>query len=196
MKNLTLVIAVAIGIVALISCNTSPKSATSEQIEEVEIVKEVETGPAWEQKFYVDDFGDATTESYITIQTEGTFSNSATEGSDLRVVLIVDDGDLRIDLYEYGEGPALTFEGGNGGVVKFKIGDEVISAKTIYDDDNGDLMFWSGGINISNASTYLNKMFAKSTVKCVVEVKPEFSNTFNKYVFDIPTRNLESLLTN
>ena len=65
----------------------------------------------WSSEYYTDDFGDSTSKSYIRGVFEGTFSNSATSGSDLTACLFLDrnltgaTGDLdmfRIRLLEYG----------------------------------------------------------------------------------------------
>lgn len=68
----------------------------------------------WIQKFYVDDFGDKTTDSYIVYKDSyGTFSNSATENSPLTVQVLISytAGDtipeVRFDIYEYGSGPSV-----------------------------------------------------------------------------------------
>lgn len=41
----------------------------------------------WSSEYYTDDFGDSTSKSYIRGVFEGTFSNSATSGSDLTACL-------------------------------------------------------------------------------------------------------------
>lgn len=59
----------------------------------------------WTLKYFVDEFKMPTDEGYITNSQmiAGTFSNSATTNSTLKVKLLVDtDGDVQIFLYEYG----------------------------------------------------------------------------------------------
>ena len=60
----------------------------------------------WKKGFYVDDFGDKTNDGFISITTQGKFSNSATEGSPLRVRMFLSNGDLEKEdpwfrFYEY-----------------------------------------------------------------------------------------------
>jgi len=58
----------------------------------------------WRVRHYQDKFGEATKEGYITTETPilGTFSNSATQDSELRVDLLLDaNQDANIQLYEY-----------------------------------------------------------------------------------------------
>ncbi len=55
-------------------------------------------------QFYVDDFGEPTKQGYIrnTNLISGTFSNTATQNSDLNVkILITNSSDINIMLYEY-----------------------------------------------------------------------------------------------
>lgn len=55
----------------------------------------------WELGYYVDDFNEPTKEAYISTSLYGTFSNSATTNSDLRVMFLIDNNSMRIQLYEY-----------------------------------------------------------------------------------------------
>jgi len=59
----------------------------------------------WRVRFYVDDFGEPTKEGYITNTSllKGTFSNTATQNSDLNIrFLISNSSDISIKLFEYG----------------------------------------------------------------------------------------------
>lgn len=57
----------------------------------------------WEKKYYVDDFGDKTEDYYYSMITEGTFSNSATQDSELIGAFIHNEGkSLLVKVYEYG----------------------------------------------------------------------------------------------
>ena len=59
----------------------------------------------WELKYYVDEFKEPTEEWYITNSEPfwGEFSNTATEGSEVTVNLLIDQEVLSIVLYEYGK---------------------------------------------------------------------------------------------
>lgn len=63
-----------------------------------------EKGSLWEINYYVDDFNQPTEDWYIKASTYflGTFSNSATTDSKLLVDMVVDESDITIFLYEYG----------------------------------------------------------------------------------------------
>lgn len=58
----------------------------------------------WTIKYYVDEFQQPTDEAYVTNAKfiQGTFSNSATTNSLLKVIIIVDNTDVGIRLLEYG----------------------------------------------------------------------------------------------
>ncbi len=58
----------------------------------------------WDIRYYVDEFNNPTSEVYITnrLYIIGTFSNSATTNSELKVVWLVDENDVAIKLLEYG----------------------------------------------------------------------------------------------
>ena len=58
----------------------------------------------WEVAYYVDNFGDPTNKAYIRNENiiTGTFSNTATQNSDLNVVLLItNSSDIAIELFEY-----------------------------------------------------------------------------------------------
>ena len=57
----------------------------------------------WKINYFVDEFGDPTSEGYITERTsiKGKFSNSATTNSNLRVNFLISEGNISLQLYEY-----------------------------------------------------------------------------------------------
>lgn len=57
----------------------------------------------WQRRYYVDEFKEPTDEMYVTASIMGTFSNSATTDSELRVIFIVDTNHFAIQLREYDE---------------------------------------------------------------------------------------------
>lgn len=74
----------------------------------------------WEIGYYVDNFGEATKEPYISTDLSGKFSNSATTNSDLNVRFLVDKSSIRIQLYEYAGNHPIKGEG----IIYFKIRDK------------------------------------------------------------------------
>lgn len=65
----------------------------------------------WELSHYVDNFGEKTKEGYIRTYCTGTFSNSATTDSELGIQFIIDESDMRIQLYEYNRNHPVKGEG-------------------------------------------------------------------------------------
>lgn len=79
------------------------KKKEAEEKERIRLENLNNTG-IWSVQFYVDDFGEPTKEGYIknTNLIRGTFSNTATQNSDLNVkFLITNSNDINIMLYEY-----------------------------------------------------------------------------------------------
>ena len=73
---------------------------------ERERLEEMNKTGDWEYGNYVDEFGDKTNKGFLSLTTLGTFSNSATENSPLRVKMFISDGSLEKNnpwfrLYEY-----------------------------------------------------------------------------------------------
>ncbi|WP_071133885.1 hypothetical protein [Millionella massiliensis] len=65
----------------------------------------------WQIGYYVDNFGDQTSEAYVSTDIMGTFSNSATTNSDLAVRFLIDKKSIRIQLYEYARNHPIKGEG-------------------------------------------------------------------------------------
>lgn len=69
---------------------------------EISTSKEDNEVGEWEVQYFVDEFGEPTEKGYVSIFVKGTFSNSATENSDLVAhFIVVDKKDIAIKLYEY-----------------------------------------------------------------------------------------------
>ncbi|MFI3240335.1 MAG: hypothetical protein R3Y22_07075 [Bacteroidales bacterium] len=90
----------------------------------------------WKVGYYVDDFGEPTKEVYITCDIYGTFSNSATTNSDLRVRFLIDNNSMRIQLYEYARNHPIKGEG----TIKFRVLDSngKTHSFTTYNGKTGD----------------------------------------------------------
>lgn len=76
------------------------------------VLLSINTFAQWETKYFVDDFGDPTKDSYKVMVAEGTFSNSATENSKLNGVFVWEEASesLYIKVYEYGRSLARNIE--------------------------------------------------------------------------------------
>lgn len=91
---------------------------------------------AWEIGYYVDDFGERTGEFFVSMFVYGTFSNSATTNSNLKVRFMIDKNSSRIQLYEYAGDHPVKGEG----FIYFKIRDKNNKEYEIraYNSDNGN----------------------------------------------------------
>lgn len=107
---------------------------------------------AWELSGFVDDFGDPTGETYLQSTIRGTFSNTATSGEDVRVMLCfipaIDDAVpvLFMRLLEYDNALSVKaiYSESDSKIIKIKIGDEITEDVLDGEAPNGDLMLISG----------------------------------------------------
>lgn len=90
----------------------------------------------WAIEYYVDEFGDHTTDGFISTTIDGTFSNSATTNSPLRVKIVIDSSLVLINLYEYADSTPVKGEE----YMEFSVKDSkgTIYNITTYNDDYGN----------------------------------------------------------
>ncbi len=160
-----------------------------------QLYNEVSNGYGWEKAYYVDDFGDSTSDWYIRGKFKGSFSNSATSGSDLIVFVFVDHDlsecnnydSVRIRLVEYGKY-----------VVKFtNIDYKDVYVKVKIDD----VVYQDYPGNMGEKEFYLRRdgeLFAPilQAIEEGKEIKfsiTESKYTTSKYQFTINSRGLESI---
>ncbi|TXD48135.1 hypothetical protein [Polaribacter sp. IC063] len=96
----------------------------------------------WTESFYVDEFGEPTTESYkYIISEDGTFSNSATQNSKLKCQFVLGPESLTIKVFEYGSSLATSTEG-TFETVKIKTPSGVVGVvKRVFFTKSGSLYF-------------------------------------------------------
>ncbi len=134
MKKLVIVFLCLTVMFSLISCfTTTPKvMITDEDFHRIALdSKDSTTSDKWSLKYYVDKFGDATDEAFIYGMFTGTFSNSATNNSDLYVKILVEENRVGIEFIEYRMGNnsqnfdkdyyTLSIKGSDGVVVSVKM---------------------------------------------------------------------------
>lgn len=90
----------------------------------------------WRIEYYIDEFGDRTTDGFISTTIDGTFSNSATTNSPLRVKMVIDSSLVLINLYEYADNTPVKGEE----YMEFSVKDSkgVIYNITTYNDEYGN----------------------------------------------------------
>ena len=141
----------------------------------------------WEIGYYVDDFGDETSDAYVMGKFFGTFSNSATRSSDLTVLIYLNNDSpntTQIRLLEYGYHKA-TFSSLDTIILKTKNSDghtRTFYMKYIY----GDLYSTDRGL----ADEILNS----SQLSIVITTSSEYQTIPDTYNFKINNNGLNELL--
>lgn len=146
-----------------------------------------QSSSVWSVKHYVDEFKDETDEKYVSAIFHGTFSNSATSGSDLMVKVLVDnDPSISFMLYEYGYNQVKF----NGTSIKYKI---------IFKLDNGAKKNFEGYISDGNDRIYitglkyddiLSTLKSGGYTKVYIEVEDVLVSTYN---FDMDTKGFKDI---
>ncbi len=134
----------------------------------------------WQTIPLVDEFGDETGQKTKAIFGQGTFSNSATSNSELIVKAIDYNVDILIELYEYGNGPAVTYNDITG-FIKVKRANGDIEDYEFYGSEEG-LYF-----DTTKPFGLLMKSGKKEELKIVLD-ESEFSRSRSKYLFTIRTQ--------
>lgn len=142
----------------------------------------------WSFKYYVDDFGDKTNESYISYTDyNGVFSNSATSGSKLIVNLLVSYSngdsipDFRFDLYEYGRGPSVGKQIGDATyTLNIKLSNSTSESYDLRAGENSLYIRFQS----DDAESFLKHLKKESLpIKCYLEIDGEYSS--QSYLFKI-----------
>jgi len=192
--------------VAVITETTAPTEITPIETITAEVPQEKSS---WKIAYYVDDFGDPTDDFYLQGTFTGTFSNTATNGSDLTVVVCYDynvsnreyiDGkaydttggyNMIFRLLEYNDHKA-TFHNNDNMILKVKIADEITEYELGGIAPNGDLMlttqFDKSG-NFPPAMIFATVMEHNIyDISCIIEIGS------SKYSFTMNGNGLKELL--
>ena len=95
-------ILVVLLMISLTSCGTTNNNVESKK-ENIENGKSHESKGSWKKDFYVDEFGDKTSEALVyNTSITGKFSNSATTNSKCTFGLSIDDENVTLIIFEYG----------------------------------------------------------------------------------------------
>lgn len=132
---------------------------------------------AWEIGYYVDDFGERTGEFFVSMFLYGTFSNSATTNSDLKVRFMIDKNSSRIQLYEYAGDHPVKGEG----FIYFKIRDKNNKEYEIraYNSDHGNTT-----IEEDDDKKLRNILLTGGEIKFVAEADKYGSPSTYKFTID------------
>lgn len=134
----------------------------------------------WENKFYVDDFGEATDKSYKIIVADGVFSNSATTNSKASYKIIEDDGGILIHVYEYGTNLATEIENTFEEVRLKTPSGEVVKFDKIFFWKKGSLLF-----NDENHQKLSKAIASKGNYVMIFNRSGKYSESSYKIKFSI-----------
>ena len=193
MKKRTLALALAFGCVFM-----SPALSYAEENADIEAVSDTEedsstdeeNSNSWEKVAVVDDFGDATGESIISTVVSGTFSNTATTGSDLLVVAYIDFNesdyyyDLIFKLLEYNDTPA-TYLSSDSKELKIKVGsiNRVYEYDLLGQEPNGYVY-----VGDSSGEDIVKYLYDGNDIRCVLRLGS------SKYSFALEAGNIAELI--
>jgi len=156
------------------------EDAVKEEAKKAELLKELNPSGIWTVGNFNDRFGNKTEDKFIICQVNGTFSNSATKNSPLKVYLIYTKGSgLGIELYEYaGNNPEKILD---------------FDKMTIYVQDKDKNQYTFEG-NIQGQRNYFkntksakieNILSAGGTVKFRIDIESRRGSIDSSYAFDI-----------
>lgn len=178
-------------IVLMVSCtsmlpnNTKSEKNKDEYVTPYEYmagIKPIGDNGAWLVKNYVDEFGNPTYNKYIATSTIGAFSNSATNGSELYVEILVNKNNVEIELLEYGSYPISVI--GSSAYINVKMS---VFGETI---DVGEATFnkYTKRLTINNALPVFKTLAENSKVRMLITID---DYSLSKYLFDIDTAGFE-----
>jgi hypothetical protein len=105
------------------------------------VITSLTTSAQWKQGYYVDEFGDKTGDTFMSIKAIGTFTNSATQNSKCTYFFIDSDNAMTVDVKEYGSSMA-TSTNWTPEIVKIKTpSGEVKTVKNVFFSRSGSLVF-------------------------------------------------------
>lgn len=105
------------------------------------VITSLTTNAQWKQGYYVDEFGDKTGDTFMSIKAIGTFTNSATQNSKCTYFFIDSDNAMTVDVKEYGSSMA-TSTNWTPEIVKIKTpSGEVKTVKNVFFSRSGSLVF-------------------------------------------------------
>ena len=191
MKKRTLALVLALGCVFM-SPTLSYGEENAEVVSEIEEDSSTDEGNnnSWGKVAVVDDFGDATGQSVISTVVSGTFSNTATTGSDLLVVayIIFDESDyyynLSFKLLEYNDTPA-TYLSSDSKELKIKVGsiNRVYEYDLLGQEPNGYVY-----VGDSSGEDIIKYLYEGNDVRCVLKLGS------SKYSFALEAGNIAELI--
>ena len=140
---------------------------------------------SWKVGEYVDEFKQPTGKKYISVESTGTFSNSATTNSELIAILQIDNDDIGIMLWEYGSQLVKgIFDYENYNIVILdKNGTKHSFSGTIY--DGGTRIYFKDG----DRNSIVNLLKNNDVLKIYISGGKYTTST---YLFDVETKGFST----
>lgn len=142
----------------------------------------------WVKDYYVDDFGDKTKSAYVRGEFKGTFSNSATSGSNLTVYIFLDPMQpsmTTIRLLEY-ESHKATFTSSKTITLKTKDSSGKTNSYTLMSYSSGDLYSFDGGL--------ANEIRNNKALSIVITTSSKYQSVPDTYNFKVDNIGLSDLI--
>ena len=140
----------------------------------------------WTYRYYVDDFGNATSEAYMRLKdtyAEGLFSNSATNNSQMYAKFLVNRSDIDIELFEYDSMFPVTLLSFERAYIKVQTDNgETIDLGTCYAHYNGKRI----SIERNSALKLFQAMSTSKSIKFRIVVSSEYGSS-DIYNFSVDT---------
>lgn len=142
----------------------------------------------WEVRYFVDDFGERTKEGYITTKKSiyGTFSNTATQNSDLRVdFIIASEKSVAVQLYEYnGNNPVKGYKDTYRVLVQDGSGERHTLSASNWDSDRLSFSRTSYGKGKSDAEKMFDILLKGGNIKFKIVDSDRSSTEYNFAISD------------
>jgi hypothetical protein len=156
------------------------KRLEAEELEKQRVLKESSLG-IWRIGYYVDEFGEPTKDAFIGTNSliSGTFSNSATENSDLTVKLLISNPqDVSIQLFEYAGNNPIKAVIDRG--YKIKVKQDTLPPVNLYASNSSDRL----SLNKNDSKKLNNLLLKGGYFKFFIVEVSEYSKS--SYYFEIP----------
>lgn len=185
MKNLSLILLfiLTLGITACKRDNNKDSTENKQIVIEEIAAPTPDPIGAWNIGNYVDKFGDPTDEKYISLEAEGTFSNTATTNSRLHVRLLNDRNNTRFIFCEYG---SHVVKDNDTYWVYFKLPNDSTEMLAMHGHDDGYITAAIGG---DEDEAKLRQILSSDTIVSVYAETGGYGKSYYKFKLNLKGYN-------
>ncbi len=197
MKKILAILLVSVVCFGLFACSENKSEETTCNTDPTDVSTEGTTAPppSWEKAYYVDEFGDETSEYYLRGSFTGTFSNSATTGSELEVYFFCDPkldsasyDAFSVRLIEYGSTVA-NIKDSDSVTIKIKIDGQVYEGEPWLINDRD--IYINRGEDVFRY--ILDGLNEGKEISFVINVDSPYGGVGSKYNFVINANGLSDI---